>query len=102
MKKYFILIILILACFSCFAFSKKNENIVLEGVIVACGNDPFVSPEIKTVDGEQYPIFATKEQKNELLALQGKKILLTGKLNSSVENEKNSSYFLLKKYKVIQ
>lgn len=80
MKKYLFALVLFLAVlYGGSAFSRRSGLFSETGFIKSYGNEPFCYPVF--VSGEKkYSIEADDETKRQLLSVQGKKILLTGRL----------------------
>lgn len=85
MKKLFCcFVFLFLFAQDFFSFSRPHDFFSESGFIESYGNEPFNYP-VFVVHSKKYAIEADNETKNLLLSVQGKKILLTGKL---VEDKK--------------
>lgn len=85
MKKLFCcFVFLFLFAQDFFSFSRPDDFFSESGFIESYGNEPFNYP-VFVVHSKKYAIEADNESKNLLLSVQGKKILLTGKL---VEDKK--------------
>lgn len=85
MKKLFCcFVFLFLFAQDFFSFSRPDDFFSESGFIESYGNEPFNYP-VFVVHSKKYAIEADNETKNLLLSVQGKKILLTGKL---VEDKK--------------
>ena len=74
---------LLLAGFFCCLFvvsahSRENNLFSETGTVRSFGNMPFIFPGFVADDGKQYFIEADEALKDELLGVQGEKILLTG------------------------
>ena len=75
MKKISFLFVCVCIAISLFtSFGKHDfQEVKIVGTIIASGNEPFVYPVIKTEKGKNYTAECSKETKEELLRLQGKK-----------------------------
>ncbi|MEE0887254.1 MAG: hypothetical protein UIB61_10145 [Treponema sp.] len=79
MKKVFLVLAGFFCCLSAFFAHSRENNLFSEtGTVHSFGNMPFVFPGFVTDDGKQYFIEADETLKNELLGVQGEKIILTG------------------------
>ena len=83
MKKRIIILLLIavlplnLFCVNKSAQINKNNKTVVTGYVISKGNVPFVYPQIKGDDGNEYSIVCTEKQKRRLLDMQGKHLRFT-------------------------
>lgn len=85
MKKYLLAIISVFALLQGVSAFSRNSGFFSEtGFVKSYGNEPFCYP-VFVSGGKKYSIEADDETKKQLLSVQGKKILLTGKL---VDDEK--------------
>lgn len=89
MRKWFCVVGLVGVLFitNSFAGSKKNNLFSEVGFIKSYGNTPIVYPKFVSENGKIYFIESNEYTKNELLELQGKKILLSGTVSEQKSNE---------------
>ena len=109
MKKIAFLFICVCIAMSLFtSFGKHDfQEVKIVGTIIACGNEPFVYPVIKTEKGKIYTAECSKETKTELLKHQGKKIEFFGTILSSnsqkVEfQQSKDGYFKIQSFEVLK
>lgn len=57
---------------------ERKDTVTVEGYVHCMGNEPFIYPGIKTIDGKEYFVIASDEIKLDLLKNQGKKLYFTG------------------------
>ena len=109
MKKISFLFVCVCIAISLFtSFGKHDfQEVKIVGTIIASGNEPFVYPVIKTEKGKNYTAECSKETKEELLRLHGKKIRFVGTILSSnsqkVEfHQSKDGYFKIQSFEVLK
>lgn len=81
-NKIFAFVLILFCSFSVSAFSKKNYDDSIEGVVICCGSEPEVFPVLESDDGRRFSFDASDKQREKLLRLQSRKILFCGNIKS--------------------
>lgn len=110
MKKYAVLILLIISTAFCFAYSKpKNEAPVVvtkTGGVRVYGNEPFTFIGFACDNGEVYTLKASEELLTELRKNQGKHLEIKGYVENPEAADKQMNklkdgYLIVEKWKKI-